>query len=72
VQPPIEHAYGQALAVVQLPVESHVSTPLPEHLVDPGAQIPVHMPEAHAWLVHGWAGLHEPVTSHRWTASPLH
>jgi hypothetical protein len=37
----------QGTAVPHVPLESHVSTPLPEHCVSPAAQTPVHAPETH-------------------------
>jgi hypothetical protein len=46
---PWTHAWlVQATAIPQLPVESHVCTPLPEHWVAPGEHEPEHAPETHA------------------------
>jgi hypothetical protein len=53
------------------PLESHDSTPLPEHIVCPGAQTPVHAPETHVWLVHGCGVPHMPLT-HDCTPLPEH
>jgi hypothetical protein len=72
VQLPIEQAYGQALGVLQLPVESHVWTALPEHWEVPGVHTPMHAPLEHAWLVHGVVVPQLPVASQVWTALPEH
>ncbi len=51
---------------------SHVSTPLPEHLVVVGAQTPVQAPEMHAWLVQTAGVAHVPLESQVCTALPEH
>ncbi len=39
-----------ATPVLHSPLPLHVSTPLPEHCVEPGAQTPTHIPATHAWF----------------------
>ena len=55
-----------------MPVAVHVSTPLPEHCVDPGAQTPVHTPATHDWLTHATGALHVPFDPHVSTPLPEH
>jgi hypothetical protein len=66
--------FEHATAVPQLPVASHVCTPLVvvEHCVAPGVQTPVQAPLAQAWLLQGAAVPHDPLALHVWTASPEH
>ena len=41
-----------------------VSTPLPEHVVWPGAHEPVHEPLTHVWLLHAVPTVQVPVELH--------
>ncbi len=50
----------------------HVSTPLPEQIVCPGAQTPVHAPATQAWLEHAVAFCQVPVALQFWGCWPLH
>jgi hypothetical protein len=73
VQAPMTHAwFVQGTAALQLPVASHVCTPLPEHCVAPGAHTPWHVPLAHAWLAQGTPAPHVPLVRHVCTALPEH
>jgi hypothetical protein len=56
--------------LLQLPVESQVLMPLPEHWVAPGVQTPLHAPFTHAEFEHAWAADQDPVASHVCTALP--
>jgi hypothetical protein len=51
----------QAAGDPHAPVDEHVSTPLPEHVVALGAQTPWQAPLTHAWLVHAAGLLHWPL-----------
>jgi hypothetical protein len=51
-------------------VELQVSTPLPEHVVAPGVQVPVQAPVTHAEFEQATAVPHAPVESHVTTPLP--
>ena len=72
-QAPATHAWPvQAVAVPHCPDALHDWTPLPEHCVVPGTQVPMQAPATHAWLVHA-AGLpHAPVGPQVSTPLPTH
>jgi hypothetical protein len=53
-----------ALAALQVPPDWHDSTPLPLHVVCPGAQTPAHAPPAHVWLLQLVTALHVPADWH--------
>jgi hypothetical protein len=55
VQAPLAHTYVQAVAVPQVPLAVQVSTPLPLHVVWPGAQTPAQAPLTHVLLEHAVA-----------------
>ena len=61
-----------ATAEPHVPLAVHVSTPLPEHVVCPGAHTPVHAPLMHVWLVHAVAVPQAPATVHPCTPLPEH
>jgi hypothetical protein len=50
-QAPLAHVWGgvHAVALPQFPVESHVSTALPEHVVAPGVHEPAQLPAVHTF-----------------------
>jgi hypothetical protein len=48
----------------KVPFDWHVAMALPEHVVCPGAQVPVHAPDTHVWLVHAVPATHPPVALH--------
>jgi hypothetical protein len=50
--------------VPQVPLDVHVSTPLPEQVVCPGAHTPVHAPPMHVWFEHAVPAVHEPEVLH--------
>jgi hypothetical protein len=50
----------------------HVSTPLPEQVVCPGAHTPVHAPPTHVWPLHAVGELHVPLEVHVSTPLPEH
>jgi hypothetical protein len=52
LQTPLTHVWLlHAVALLQAPLAVQVSTPLPEHVVWPGAHTPVHTPLMHVWLL---------------------
>jgi hypothetical protein len=61
-----EHVWlaAHATGAPQLPVVSHVSTPLPEHFVDPIAHVPTHIPPEHVCMPQSTGMPHAPVASH--------
>ncbi len=61
-----------AAAVPHAPVRSHVSTPLPEHWVLPGAHTPWHAPFTQACAAQSAGVPHEALASHVCTPSPEH
>jgi hypothetical protein len=48
----------QVAGALHCPLESHVSTPLFWHCTWLGAQMPVHLPVMHVWLLHAAGGPH--------------
>lgn len=54
------HATGEP----HVPVELHVSTPFPEHLVAAGVHDPVQLPLTHAWFEQAVAFCQVPVDEH--------
>ena len=63
--------FEHAIAAPHAPFEQ-VSTPLPEHVVCPGAHTPVHAPPLHVWLVQAAAEPHVPFDWHVCTPLPEH
>jgi hypothetical protein len=55
-----------ATAVPQLPLAVHVSTPLPEQMVCPGAHTPVHVPPTHVWLTQAVPAVQLPLVLQVW------
>jgi hypothetical protein len=59
VHAPVTHAwFVQAAGALQVPLELHVWTPLPEHCVEPGTHTPVHAPVTHAEDTHAVPEFH--------------
>jgi hypothetical protein len=54
---PVVHAEAE----LHVPFDWHVSSPLPEQSVCPGAQTPVHAPLTHVWLEQADAALQVPL-----------
>jgi hypothetical protein len=70
---PFEHAWLlQAAGIPQVPVESHVCTPLPEHWVAPGVHDPEHAPATHAAPEQATVAPQWPVPSQVCTPPPEH
>jgi hypothetical protein len=60
----------QAVAVLHVPFDVQVCTPLPEHWVCPGAHTPVHTPATHVWLEQAVEPPKVPFVWHVWTLLP--
>ncbi len=66
---PITHVvFEQATGAPQLPVASHVWTPLLRQRVAPGAQDPMQLPLAQACVPQSIGALHWPAETHTSTA----
>ncbi len=63
--------FTQATGAPHIPVVSHVSTPLPEHWIAPGTQVPLHAPLVQMPM-HGEGVPQVPVGEHVCTPSPRH
>ncbi len=73
MQLPERHVWlVHAAGAPQLPLLSHVWTPLPWHCVEPGVHTPVQAPLEQAWLVHGCGVPQWPDESHVCTPLPEH